>query len=133
MLFQLPAQTDLRAILSMSAVISQNEVGVAVVKHRKFAEGVGHGLVRSRHLVKAKTHDSKTSQNPLVKHPLMSIKNEYMCSCEMTQMAYISSDQILFIFHNTPWCNSDGAHFPTGLGGVVFQRISYMANHSCVM
>ncbi len=52
---QLPAQSDLRAILSVSAVVSQNEVGMAVVKHRKFAERIGHGLVRSRHLVKAKT------------------------------------------------------------------------------
>ncbi len=141
MFLQLPAQSDLRAILSVSAVVSQNEVGMAVVKHRKFAERVGHGLVRSRHLVKAKhRHSGDTStknlaeeEEPNLKHSLMLIKHECMHSCAMTRMAYVSSDQILFIFHNTPWCNSDGAHLPTGLGGVIFQRISHMPNHSCAM
>lgn len=133
---QLPAQSDLRAILSVSAVVSQNEVGMAVVKHRKFAERVGHGLVRSRHLVKAKTQNTdtvvinrpKTSQKPNLKHSLMLIKHEYMHSCALQWHEWLTSRPIRSsLFSTIPHGAIPMAHtFPRDL-----EEWSFSASPTC--
>lgn len=56
MLFQLPAQHHLGAILAQGAIVSQDEVCVGAVEHGELAEGVGHGLVHSRDLRKHTAH-----------------------------------------------------------------------------
>lgn len=50
MLFQQPAEFDLRAVLPTGAVVSQDEVGVAVVKHSQLAQWVCHCLIGSGYL-----------------------------------------------------------------------------------
>lgn len=44
-LLQQPAEFDLRAVLPTGAVVSQDEVGVAVVEHSQLAQGVCHRLI----------------------------------------------------------------------------------------
>lgn len=45
MLLQQPAEFDLRTVLPTGAVVSQDEVGVAVVEHSQLAQRVCHCLI----------------------------------------------------------------------------------------
>lgn len=51
-LLQQPAKFDLRAILPTGAVVSQDEVGVAVVEHSQLTQWVRHRLIGFGHLEK---------------------------------------------------------------------------------
>ena len=45
---------------------------------------------------------------------------------------YIFANKILLIFYDAPRGDANGADLPPWLGGVVFQCVTYMANHTCV-
>lgn len=53
MLLQEPTEFDLGAVLPTGAVVSQDEVRVAVVEHSQLAQWVCHRLIGSGYLGKA--------------------------------------------------------------------------------
>lgn len=42
---------------------------------------------------------------------------------------HIFANEVLLVLHDAPGGDADGADLPSGLGGVVFQSVSHMANH----
>lgn len=56
----------------------------------------------------------------------------FMLFCLLSLKTYIFANKVLLIFHDAPWSNADGTDLSSWLGGVVFQRITHMANHPCV-
>lgn len=47
-------------------------------------------------------------------------------------VTYIFANKVLLIFYDAPRSNADSADLAPWLGGVVFQRITHVANHPCV-
>jgi len=45
-------------------------------------------------------------------------------------LSYISPNQVFFVLDDPPRCDADSTDFPSGLGRMVFQGISDMADHS---
>lgn len=46
-------------------------------------------------------------------------------------ITYVFAHKVLLVFHYAPGGNADGADFPPGFGGVVFQSITYMSDNPC--
>ena len=97
MLLQLPAESDLGAILAAGAVVGQYEVGVAAVQHRQLAERVGHGLVRPGHLQGThRTHELTKHQGILkaLMHPHITVITVFLVNTFI--YSFCTSVYILF-------------------------------------
>lgn len=116
MFLQLSAEADLGAVLPAGPVVGQDEVGVAAVRGRQLAERVGHGLIGPGHL-------KHTQPGSVWLSPLQS-------SLVHRGLTYVSPDQVFFVLDDPPRRDADSTDFPPGLGRMIFQSISNMADHS---
>lgn len=109
-LLQLPTEFDLRAILPAGAIVSQDEVWVAVVEHSQLAQWVRHRLIRSVYLER----EEEISFKNVSKRECFFQETKCSCKCP-----HIFSNEVLFVFQDPPWSDPYCAHLPPWLGGMV--------------
>lgn len=108
-LLQQSTQFDLRAILPTGAIVSQDEVGVAVVENSQLAQWVCHCLIGSGDLEKKRKKSEMFQEENILFW-------ETTCSCKCS---HIFSDEVLLVFQDPPRSNSYCTHLPSWLGRMV--------------